>query len=627
MFFTVRFSVLLILICMCVHVQAQQDSASAGKNDSVNTAIFKKYNEKLAAIEKQRFVDSLEKERLQSQLSKLKNSDNLKKEDLQNQLADLQAKETRRLIVKKREIDSLRKTAKGYPVAGFFHDTIFVVYSRQGGFSAQERAEAIASRVHALGNAFGYSSDSLRLAGLENTVDILYGQRVITTVTENDALWNNVSRDSLATFYRASIDQKIQHYKAETSMRTLLEEIGLALLVILVIGILIFYIGRLFRWIADKIRREEHRRIRGLKIKNYTLFDARRQVNVLLSINTAVKWLVIVVMIYVTLPVLFGIFPWTKDFAETMFGYILDPLKKIILAFWHYLPNLITVLVIVFVFRWILKGVRFLRDEIRNGVLHIDGFYADWANPTYQIIRILIVAFMVIVIYPYLPGSDSAAFKGVSVFLGFLFTFGSAGSLANIIAGFVLTYMRLFKIGDRVKIGEVTGDIIEKSLLVTRVRTPKNEIISIPNASVMSSHTTNFSGDAAEKGLIIYTTFTMGYDVPWRDVHALLIAAASRTAHILEDPKPFVLQTSLDDFYASYQINAYTREANRQATIYSELHQHIQDECHARGLEIMSPHFHAVRDGSRPNMPESAVPKNYKPAEIRVRMKKDSDKG
>ena len=150
-----------------------------------------------------------------------------------------------------------------------------------------------------------------------------------------------------------------------------------------------------------------------------------------------------------------------------------------------------------------------------------------------------------------------------------LFTFGSAGALSNVVAGLVLTYMRAYKIGDRVKIGEATGDVVEKSLLVTRIKTIKNEIVSIPNSTVMSSHTTNFSAEADEHGLIIHTTVTIGYENPWRQIHDLLIKAALATELIEKDPAPFVFQTSLDDFYVSYQINAYTHDAIKQQNTYS----------------------------------------------------------
>lgn len=230
---------------------------------------------------------------------------------------------------------------------------------------------------------------------------------------------------------------------------------------------------------------------------------------------------------------------------------------------------------------------------------------------------------MVVVIFPYLPGSDSPIFQGVSVFLGVLFTFGSSGSLSNVVAGLVLTYMRLFKIGDRVKIGDVIGDVIEKSLLVTRIRTIKNEIISIPNSTVMSSHTINYSSDTVDKGLIMHTTVTIGYDVPWKEIHQALLNAADRTDLLLKEPKPFVLQTSLDDFYVSYQINAYTKEANKQTNIYSQLHCNIQDCCNEMGIEILSPHYRAARDGNHTTIPANYLNKEYQAPEFNVKIKKD----
>ncbi len=183
------------------------------------------------------------------------------------------------------------------------------------------------------------------------------------------------------------------------------------------------------------------------------------------------------------------------------------------------------------------KGLKYLKNEIKNEELKIPGFYADWANPTYQIIRVLVFAFMIVVIFPYLPGTNSPVFRGVSVFLGFLFTFGSAGSLSNIISGLILTYMRLFKIGDRVKIGEQVGDVIEKSLLVTRIRTIKNEIISIPNSTVMNSHTINYSSDAPGTWSDHQYYVTIGYDTPWREMHEALIEAALRTEFGFERSK------------------------------------------------------------------------------------------
>ena len=246
--------------------------------------------------------------------------------------------------------------------------------------------------------------------------------------------------------------------------------------------------------------------------------------------------------------------------------------------------------------------------------------------PTYSIVKFLLYAFMFVLIFPYLPGSDSNIFKGVSVFIGVLFSLGSSSAIANMVAGLVITYMRPFKIGDRIKIGDVTGDVVEKTLLVTRIRTIKNEVITIPNSSVLNGNTTNYSSEAIEKGLIIHTTVTIGYDVPWKDMHQALIDAALRTNLILDEPKPFVLQTSLEDFYVSYQINAYTREAGKQALIYSNLHQNIQDVCNERGIEILSPHYRAARDGNMTTIPANYLPYDYKAPSFNVKVETSNDK-
>jgi small-conductance mechanosensitive channel len=220
--------------------------------------------------------------------------------------------------------------------------------------------------------------------------------------------------------------------------------------------------------------------------------------------------------------------------------------------------------------------------------------------------------------FPYFPGHDSSAFRGVSIFVGVLFSLGSAGAVGNIIAGVVLTYTRAFQIGDRVKIADTTGDVLGKTLLATRIRTIKNEDVTVPNSLVLGSHIVNFSACAAEGGLILHTGVTIGYDAPWRRIHELLIDAALSTQGILSTPAPFVLQTALSDFYVAYEINAYTNEAKRMAAIYAGIHQNIQDKFNEAGVEICSPHFAAVRDANHIAIPAEYVPERYVPPAFRV---------
>ena len=599
---------------------AQNDSTAIVLDSVATQTTGDDFVKKLANLEKQRFADSIRRADLEHRIDAL-GSSNKDRSELEAQLLQFRAKDSLLRETKKQQIASLKETTKGYPVIGFHEDTLFLIYNRIASFSAQDRANAISQRIKKLPEELTFKANSLKITENEATVDVIYNSQTIISVTDVDALWFETTPFELATDYKKIIGTEVLNYKEENSLLNLLKSIGLALLVLIIIGLIIKYVLRLFRWTALKIQRQKHKRLKALTLKNYTLLDTERQVHVLLLINRIVKWVTVLFAIYVALPIVFGFFPQTESFANTLFGYIINPIKSIFLAFWNYLPNIFAIVVIIIVFRLVLKGLHFLKVEVAEERLSFNGFYPDWANPTYQLARVLVIAFAFVVIFPYLPGSESPVFQGISVFLGFLFTFGSAGSLSNVIAGLVLTYMRLFKIGDRVKIGEIVGDVIEKSSLVTRVRTPKNEIISIPNSTVMSSHTINYSSDAPEKGLIIHTTVTIGYDIPWKDMHQVLIDAALRTDLVLKDPQPFVLQTSLEDFYVAYQINAYIREANKQAAIYSQLHQNIQDVCNENGIEILSPHYRAARDGNQSTIPSDYLPKDYEAPSFNVKSK------
>ena len=528
----------------------------------------------------------------------------------------------------KSQVDSLNlqteTASNGVAVIGFFNDTLFKIHNDFGGFSSTERATAINQKIQQLKKS-KYDNTLFKVKSDKNNTQLLYGQTILLAVSDQDAIIENTNRQDLAIRYKDAVTRNYKLYKEETSLTSLFKNIGLALLIILITYFTIKYALKLFRLITFKIYEQKNKRIRGFKIRNYTLFDTNSQVNALVSLNSIVKWIVLLFIINISIPLLFGVFPWTKDLGTKLFGYVLSPLKRILFSIVDFLPNLITIAVIIFVFRYVLRGIKFLKSEIELERLKLPGFYPDWASPTYQIIRVLVVAFMIVVIFPYLPGSDSPIFKGVSVFLGFLFTFGSAGSLSNLISGIILTYMRLYKIGDRIKIGTTVGDVIEKNILVTRIKTVKNEIISVPNSTVMSSHTINYTSEAEKNGLIIHSIITIGYDVPWNLIHEVLIEAAQKTEFILQDPKPFVLQTSLNDFYVSYEINAYTHHTSKQALIYSELHQHIQDCCNKRKIEIMSPHYTAARDGNAKAVPEEFLPKDYNPGGFIINKRKTNE--
>jgi small-conductance mechanosensitive channel len=369
--------------------------------------------------------------------------------------------------------------------------------------------------------------------------------------------------------------------------------LGIAIAIVFGQVLLIKLLWFLFGFIKTRIMTYGEKHFKPLKIKKYRLMDTRQILNLLSFLLKIAKYLVTAFLLFITIPIVFSLFPLTKNLASTLFGYIFTPLKNIGLGVVRYIPNLFTIIIIVFIVRYVLRSLKFLSGQIGKGKLVIPGFYPDWAQPTFNILRILLYAFTIAIIYPYLPGSESAIFQGVSVFVGIIFSLGSSSAIGNLVAGVVITYMRPFKIGDRIRLNDVTGFVVEKSPVVTRVRTHKNEYVTFPNITVLTSSIINYhtSTEEKEEGLILYADITMGYAVPWPRVHDILIAAALKTARIEMEPKPFVLQTALDDFYAKYQINAYTKDVDRIPAIYSELYQNLQDGFTAAGIDLTAPAY------------------------------------
>lgn len=511
--------------------------------------------------------------------------------------------------------DSIEKIdgKEAYPVVPF-KDTLFYIYNKIGSFTPKNRAKAISERIIQLYDDPFFVSDSLKIVDAGISLDIVYkGDFIVMAITDADAKNAGMKGIDLAKENLFIIKKIVLYQKESDSYVKLIKRIGLELLFISLIGFVLFLINKLFRRVKLFLIRNDERFFKGIKLKNHNVLSPTQQLHLILKLIGAIRIVVFIFVVYLSLPLLFSVFPSTKEYTTTLLSWILKPAKLVLMGFVDFLPNLFSILVIVILFRYFVKILRYFVDEIQKGNIQIDGFYSDWARPTFNIIKVLMYAFMMVIIFPYLPGSNSSAFKGITVFVGILFSIGSSNAIANMVAGLVITYMRPFKIGDFIKIGDVSGEVIEKTALVTRVRTPKMEDITIPNATVLSSTSTNFSANTNlnTNGLVIHTTVTIGYDVPWKNIHEALINAALRTDLLEKEPAPFVLQTSLDDFYVSYQINAYTKSPTQQPLIYSSLHQNIQDCFNEDGIEIMSPHYKALRDGNKTTIPENYLGKEY----------------
>ena len=508
-----------------------------------------------------------------------------------------------RLARRKERIDSLRNITPGAPLI-IDGDTLLVLYTRRGGILPETRVEDIREKIMEEGKRITLFSDSVYIFDSEFTTDIMIGENLVMSVTDNDGLWQNKTRQELAAEYRTVIKAKIEQLHAQYGLKRKLMGVVYVLGAMLALGLLIWATNYCYRHWRYRLLRRLLRRTRPLAIKDYEVLNLHRQGILFLTSFNVLRYLVIFLLLFIFVPMFFVAFPETKSFTFTIFGYVWNPFVNILKSVLGFLPKFFQIIVIIICFRYLVKGLQYLMNEIGSGRLKINGFYADWAQPTYLILRVLCYSFMIVMIWPLLPSSESEVFQGVSVFIGIIVSLGSSSIIGNVMAGMVMTYMRPFHVGDFIKYGDTEGFVIEKSVLVTRIRTRKNDVITIPNSNLMTSQTTNYTFSAHNYGIVVHTKVTIGYDMQWQKIRDLLLDAAAKTSHLQKKPEPFVRITALDDFYVEYEINAYTRKSDLLGDIYSELHQNILDSFHSNGVEIMSPHIFAHRNDLELQIPK-----------------------
>ncbi|MCL2435498.1 MAG: mechanosensitive ion channel family protein [Lentimicrobiaceae bacterium] len=498
---------------------------------------------------------------------------------------------------------SLKKIYKPEPVAPF-RDTLFFIHTGIGSFTPYDRAKSVTERIRNLNKEFGnFKPDSMTVFVETDMACIAYQDLIILTISEADAALMGKTPLALAQDYKKNIQNAIVQHEKNTYWANILWR---GLLVLLIVGgqyFLIKMINLVFRKLSSKVEQLKGTKIKAIYIKSFKLMGEEGAIKFILFFIKILRYLVIFLMLYLTIPLLFSIFPATKNLATILFGYVWKPLKAMLSGILDYIPSLIRIILTVVIFMYIIKGLRFVAEGISKERLKIKGFYPDWAHPTFNIIRFLLYAFMFILIFPLLPGSNSRVFQGVSVFIGVIISLGSTSVINNMMSGLVLTYMRPFKVGDRIKINDVVGNVIEKTPFVIRIRTPKNEEVTIPNSGIMAAQTFNYSESARTFNLILHTELTFGYETPWRQVHELLLKAAKQTPDVLETPQPFILQTAFDDFYVKYQLNVYVTDADKMPQIYSALRQNVQDVFREAGIELVSPHYQTIRDGNKVTIP------------------------
>jgi small-conductance mechanosensitive channel len=456
---------------------------------------------------------------------------------------------------------------------------------------ADRRAEQIEDRIVAMAANSKINSTSLTMEGHPGATWILAEGQLVMAVLDEDAAIEELARDPLAQLYRGRIARAIDEYREDRRAEVLWLHAFYTLVATVLLVIVMLAGRRIFGLIRAGFERRYQARIESLEGMSHHIVKVEQVARVLRGLLTLTWGIGIVAIVYGWFHYVLMLFPWTRGFARSLFGIIVDPLKTMGLGLAGMIPNLVFLAILAVVTRYALKMIRAFFDALASGTLTLKNFDPEWAQPTYRLVRLLAIALAVVVAYPYIPGSETGAFKGVTLFAGVIFSLGSSSFIGNIIAGYSMTYRRAFREGDRVKIGEHMGDVEEIRLFVTRLRTIKNEEVVVPNSTILNSEVINYSSMARERGLILHTTVGVRYETPWRQVEAMLLEAAARTEGLSKDPAPFVFKKELGTFCVIYELNVYCDSPRKMMLVYTELHSNILDAFNEYGVQIMTPAY------------------------------------
>ncbi|HEX5037153.1 MAG TPA: mechanosensitive ion channel family protein [bacterium] len=458
-------------------------------------------------------------------------------------------------------------------------------------YPAERRAKEIRNRIVELAKDPTVRSDTLTVAETNEGTEILAGARRVMTVLDADAGLEGLNRQVVAHAFALKMGEAVERYRRDRSPENLRRGAIRAALATAAFLAALFLALWILRRIARGVERRYKARTRDLKVGSFDVVHAGRVWTMIQGAVNAVRVAVVLVLLYVYLEFTLSLFPWTHAFAEHLLDLVVNPLASMSQAVVDYLPSLAFLIILIVVTRYLLKMVRYFFLRIEYGRLTLEGFEPEWARSTYKLVRGLIIVFAVVVAYPYVPGSGSEAFKGVSIFIGLIVSLGSSSAISNVIAGYTMVYRRAFKVGDVIQVESVFGVVTEMRLLATHVRTIKNEVVIVPNSLILGSNVLNYTRLAKTNGLILHSIVGIGYEASWRQVEAMLLLAADRTPGFKKDPPPFVLQKSLDDFAVKYEINAYCDDPLQIARLYTELHRNILDQFNEHGVQIMTPAY------------------------------------
>ncbi|MGK7883252.1 MAG: mechanosensitive ion channel family protein [Crocosphaera sp.] len=498
--------------------------------------------------------------------------------------------------------------------------SIFTIKTFLGELSPEVRAKTAMSNLEDVAQNTAITPEEIKIVNVKELGLIQAGDTIIIAFAEEDAEAENLTFLEFVNDRLDDIETAIIEYRKARTKTSIFQGVIKAIIATILAIFSLYLLKKVLPSIFDRMRTWQRQRLESVEFQGLQFISGRQVAQFISFLFTVIRIFLVFLVFYIYVPLVLSYFPWTQPIGIKLLSNFWDTINLVISGILSYLPNLFIIVVIGMIAYYSIRFAHIFFNAIGDERIRINGFYPEWAEPTYNLIMFFIIGLAGVLIFPYLPASNSAGFQGISIFAGALFTLGSTAIVGNIVSGIVLIYTRSFQVGDVITANDKTGRVLEKSMLTTRIMTPDNEVITIPNATLLASDITNYTASIRDqkRPLVLKTTVTLGYDVPWRKVHEVLINAAKDSEGILENPEPFVLQTSLDDFYVAYTIKAFTNIPEKMALTYSKLHQSIQDKCNEADIEILSPHYAAIRDGHQITIPENYLPSDYQAPRFRV---------
>lgn len=464
------------------------------------------------------------------------------------------------------------------------------------------------------GSLLGYPPEQRRLNALERIMRVLESGRVDSVHTKpipqglmiamgNQGVFvltpadiDSSSGETLQSVSARVAENLRQAVQFEIQQRSFTYRLKAAALTILATALFVFLLWALrrgHRFVDERLQRAARKGISKARLEELALIDANRPLAYLRRLIGLAAWMAVLLLTYIWLTFSLRRFPYTRPWGDSLRGFFLTTFENFGFAILRAIPDVITVVLVFIITRFVVRALKAFFNSVEAGKVTVPWLHADIVQPTRRIAVIILWVFAFIVAFPYLPGSESEAFKGVSVFLGLVLSLGSSGVVSQMMSGFVIMYSRAFKVGDYIRIGDLEGSVTALGIFSTKIKTIKREEVTVPNNVITSTTVKNFSRLHATEGVLLYASVTIGYGTPWRQVHALLIMAAERTPGLRREPPPFVGQVALSDFYVEYQVNAYLEKPEARLPTLALLHANIQDAFNEYGVQILSPHYEA----------------------------------